>query len=558
MGLWAGYLGSGSESALRCLLGNTAQIRTGAGYGIGVRDSHSAHATLTVTTSGCLTVATGTSAEAGSSATVNLCGPTLNLRCDPFGLHGVYVAQVGSVTWAASDPRLLLQLPGVSSRLDPAALYGYLCFSYVPKPLTLIAGVTSLPAGARMTIRPDGTRQCVTDAAWCELPTLDLPEEDAIAELRQRMQTAVARQVGNEREVGVYLSGGLDSSLIAALLVRLGVHVHLYTLDFGPPYNREMPYAQRVASHLDRKLTVVAATPSHVRSALVETASALYQPFGDSVTTPLYLLGQAAARKVAVVFNGEGGDQLFGGWTNKPLIAAEVYGRQGYDREQAYLQTYHRFYGLEDHFFAPAARAAVTGLDVGEWVRPALNVGGFTSLLHRLRAANLWLKGAQNIAPRVTQLGAAHGLRMCTPFFDRDLAEWTFALPPEWFLRGACEKFLLKRAADPFLPPSVVWREKQGMGVPATEWCLGPLRQETARWLNPRILTRNGWFVPSAVSALRRGDDHPGEYRSRRIGEKLWTLLMLHMWCDVQGQPMDWPTATAPVGLFGRVRRKLP
>jgi asparagine synthase (glutamine-hydrolysing) len=164
--------------------------------------------------------------------------------------------------------------------------------------------------------------------------------------------------------------------------------------------------------------------------------------------------------------------------------------------------------------------------------------GEYVSLLHRLRAANLRLKGAQSIAPRAAQLAAGCGLRMRSPFFDRSLAEWTFSLPPEWLLQGACEKALLKRVAEAYLPPEIVGREKRGMGVPLTDWCQGGLRCEVARRLSPARLRRDGWFEPRAVAALRRGEDHAREFRRRRAGEKLWTLLMLHLWCDVHGYEM--------------------
>jgi asparagine synthase (glutamine-hydrolysing) len=212
-----------------------------------------------------------------------------------------------------------------------------------------------------------------------------------------------------------------------------------------------------------------------------------------------------------------------------------MYGDSSYDREAAYLQSFHRFHGITAALYTSRAQSTVGSPDEGAWIRPALNADGFTSLLHRLRAANLWLKGAQNIAPRCVQLGAAHGLRVRAPFFDRALTEWTFSLPPEWLLQGACEKHLLKRAAEPYLPHDVVWREKRGMGVPTTEWCLGPLRRDVARWLSPRRLKQDGWFEPASVRALCRGEDHPGEVRRRRVGEKLWALLMLHVWREVVG-----------------------
>jgi asparagine synthase (glutamine-hydrolysing) len=218
------------------------------------------------------------------------------------------------------------------------------------------------------------------------------------------------------------------------------------------------------------------------------------------------------------------------------MVAAAVYGADGYDPVEAYLATYHRFYGLTDRLYTPAMRAATQTLDAAGWVRPALEAPGFCSLLHRLRAANLALKGAQNIAPRAAQLAAAYGLRLRMPFFDRALAEWTFTLPPEAFLRGACEKYLLKRAAETYLPPEIVWRDKRGMGVPTTDWCLGPLRGEVRRRLSPARLRRDNRFDPAFVAALLRGEDGAGEFRRRRLGERLWALLMLHVWWDAHGE----------------------
>ena len=527
---WIAYWGPGGVSLLERLLGGGANTRTGAGWGLGVRKGAGEPARLTGAPGGPVRAEMGAGEDAGCSAAFAPDGGALTLACDPFGLHGVYYTRIGGTLWGASDLRLLQSLPGVSRDISPAALHSYLCFSHVPTPLTIYAGISALPAGHRLTIS-SGQIEEDRAASWREREPLCLSEDAAAGELRARLRAAVARRLGRARDVGVFLSGGLDSSLIAALLAEAGARVHLFTLDFGPPFDAELPCARRVAAHLGRPLHVVPARPAQIRGALEATGAALAQPFGDGVVVPLFLLGQAArAHGLDTVFNGEGGDQLFGGWANKPMIAAELYGQKDFRREAAYLATFHRFWGLTQQLYTAGAQAAVAGEDVGAWVRPALEADGLPSLLHRLRAANLRLKGAQNIAPRAVQLGAAHGLRVHVPFFDRGLAEWTFGLPPEWFLRGACEKHGLKRAAEPFLPAEIVWREKRGMGVPTTEWCLGPLRREVAGRLSPGRLKRDGWFDSEAVARLRRGEDHPGEFRRRRVGEKLWTLLMFHVW----------------------------
>jgi asparagine synthase (glutamine-hydrolysing) len=445
---------------------------------------------------------------------------------DPFGVHAVHALRTGDRAHTAADPRALRRLPGAPRAVDPAALHGYLCFSHPPEPRTLFAGVQRVP----------------TPAPWREAPA-PADEDGAAGHLRALLAASAERMRGAERDVGVYLSGGLDSSLVAALLARAGARVHLFSLDFGPPWDVELEHAAAVAAHLGRPLHRVPARARDVARALEPTAAALHQPFGDPVTVPLYLLGRAARDHVGLVFNGEGGDQLFGGWATKPMLAAEAYGGAGYSRESAYLATYHRFHGAEERLLTPAARAAIGSVDAGAWLRPALDAPGLPTLLHRLRAANIRLKGAQNIAPRMTQLAAAHGLTARAPFMDRALAEWTFTLPADFFLRGASEKHLLKRAAEGLLPDALIHRPKRGMGVPATEWLrgwLGPLRREAARRLSSRRLRRDGWFHPDYVRALRRGDDDPGETRRRRGGEKLWALLMLHVWIDAQDPPLDW------------------
>jgi asparagine synthase (glutamine-hydrolysing) len=579
MGLWAGCLGSSSAEQLRRLLGPGAEIHCGAGYTLGVANSGGELATLGVAPDGRITASIGCDERAGCSATLFPTDRTLTLACDPFGLHSIYTAEIAGALWFASDLRLLRRLLGTDARLDPVALHAYLCFSCVPAPLATLSGVQSLSAGTALRIdsrlqwrevRLRGLKSTSEEA-------MQTDEGIALPLLRDKLRAAVQNQIGNAREVGVFLSGGLDSSLIAALLAEAGVRLHLFSLDFGAPYDAELPFAHAVAAHLGRPLHVVPCGPRQVKTGFLPTAAALEQPFGDAVTVPLYLLGKAAAQTVGIVFNGEGGDQLFGGWNNKPMIAAELYGAENYDREAAYLATYHRFYGLTDRLYTSRARNLLPNVDIGSYIRPALTgeirvsgVGYRVSqegesekakgespthnieiqnptfdtrhptpeLLHLLRAANLQLKGAQNIAPRARQLAAAHGLRVRSPFFDPDLAAWTFTLPSAWSLQGACEKYLLKRVAEAYLPSEIVWREKRGMGVPATEWCIEGLRREIGRLLAPRRLKREGWFDPGFITALRRGEDHPGEFRRRRLGEKLWLLALLAAYQEAHSLPI--------------------
>lgn len=470
-----------------------------------------------------------------ADAWIRLGEQSLCLGREPFGRSPLYWLQIGQVVWFASSLRLLLPLLE-HPQISIPAVYGYSCFSYVPTPLTPVSQLWAIPAGGEQTWRCHAAG--LTEPAWArslewqEAPVQIQDETVAIDHLQTRLKDAVHRQIadlGNE-PVGVFLSGGVDSSIVAALLVQAGIQVRAYTLDFGDLIP-EHPYAQMVADFLKIPLIRVNATPRVIRRALLPTVQALDLPFGDGVTIPLFLLGQAACQEVQVVFNGEGGDQLFAGWTNKPLIAAGVYAREdplGREFADQYLHTFHRLWGYERQIFQPEIYTQVSQLHPQEWISEALQPAFSTSLLHRLRRATLMLKGAQNIQPRAVSLGQAHGLQVRSPFCDLPLATLAFQLSGELYLQGACEKYILKRAVESWLPLEIVWRTKRGMGVPLTSWCLHDLWHDLGVWLNPERLRQEGIWQPDIAARIVAGG--LGTLQGRRMGESLWLLLIWQVW----------------------------
>ena len=218
------------------------------------------------------------------------------------------------------------------------------------------------------------------------------------------------------------------------------------------------------------------------------------------------------------------------------MIAAELYaGLYGEDsREQLYLKSYHRFYGLEDQLYTPAFAAKIGPVGVRRaLLAPYLNSQSAETFLNRVRLADISLKGSQNILPRVSQTAQCFGLDIRTPLFDRALAAASFKLPPQMKLNGACEKFVLKCALQNALPAGVVWRRKLGMGVPITSWALGALAPVLDDLLGEQSIARRGYFQPGYVAGLLKGHDNPSEIRSRRVGERLWTLAMLEAWLRI-------------------------
>ena len=495
------------------------------------------------------TIGTISAGGLGNDAWVKVEENCLILGREPFGRVPLYWTKQKQIIWFASRLQLLLPIAS-QPEVNIPALYGYSCFSYVPTPLTPVSGIFAVPAGVELlweAKKPgflekpgfwvgDEKPGFWTQYQWREAPVLIKEEAEAIAQLQTLLKQAVDRQIADlssSRSVGVFLSGGLDSATVAALLVQRGIKVRAYSLDFGIEELSELPYAEKVAAHLSIPLVKVPATPKQIKKAITATAAALDLPFGDGVTIPLYLLCQRASQEVGIIFNGEGGDQLFAGWTNKPLIAAGVYNALhpggGEDFTQQYLRTFHRLYGYETRVWQGDVYQQIKDINPQVWLDSALDANYCNSLLHRLRRASLMLKGAQNIHPRATNLAFAWNLMVRSPFCDLPLAEWTFQLSGELCLQGACEKYLLKQAVESWLPAEIVWREKRGMGVPLTLWCLKELWPEVGKWLNPGSVRSGGRFVPDIAMKVIRGQ-LGGQMRGRRIGETLWLLMMWQVW----------------------------
>jgi len=490
----------------------------------------------------------------------------LKLGRESFGRATLYWLQSEQIIWFASHFQLLLSLKNSTVNLE--ALYAYSCLSYVPTPLTAVQGINSIPAGIEQTWQMiDGNLLLSHSKSlqnWRQVKQSSNSESAAIAQLQILLKKAVEKQTLDlkDQTVGVFLSGGLDSAIVAALLVQMGIKVLAYTLDFGDIANSEITYAEQVAQYLQIPLTKVDARAEKIRNALIPTIKALDLPFGDGVTVPLFLLCQAAKKEVKVIFNGEGGDQLFAGWTNKPLIAASIYQTEQQNAQKSfeaqYLHTFHRLWGYESQVFLPEFYAKIRHLDPQSWLKPALDTNDSPQLLHRLRRASLMLKGAQNIHPRATNLAFAHGLSVRSLFCDLALTEWTFQQPSEFFLQGSCEKYILKRAVEAWLPSEIVWRSKRGMGVPLSPWLLNNLWFSLGKWLNPGILKLEGIWQPDLGLQVSVGE--LGTIQGRRIGEILWLLIVWQIWrSQVLDEKLENHTWLHPFWLpykFWRLKKK--
>jgi asparagine synthase (glutamine-hydrolysing) len=456
---------------------------------------------------------------------------TLTLIRDPFGVRSLYWIEHARTFYFATELKQLLALGHLPLEVDPAVVHKYLTFSFVPGEPTPLRGVRRLPPGHLLTFA--GGKAEIAPYFELREEIAAIEQADASRQTWQFGRAAVERRLVGEERVGLYLSGGIDSSAVGVWLHDLGAKVQAFTLDFGAD-SVEREEADDAAQHLGLPLERVPADGNAIASIFEDLVYKLDLPFGDPVTGPHFLLGRAArAAGLVAVFNGEGGDQLFGGWTSKPMVAAAVYGSEYGEEtpEQQYLKSYHRFYGLEDELYSPGLR--------GQRRRPRPAARADRQVPRRRRRAHAAPPRPldRHRLERLPEHPAARGAddqraRPRRPGAAVRPAARSLELHPATNLKlhGACEKYVLKLSMQKRLPGPLVWRRKFGMSVPVTDWLMGPLKPLVDELLGERAIRARGWFRPELVRKLREGEDVPSETRRRRIGEKLWTLLMLEAW----------------------------
>lgn len=455
----------------------------------------------------------------------------LVLLRDGVGARTMYYSHQQGACWFASRLATLSRCPALSTELSLTALQTYLTFSFVPGHETMYRDIFELRPGTTLTL-PDQHHQTYWQPREKLSETDDSLESHAVR-LRALLEEAVHDSLPADGPVGVYLSGGLDSSLITALAARQAAGpVHTYAIHFGTQYPNELEFAQQVADHCQTEHHVLDVSAKRVRQHLFETMTALDDPIGDPLTVPNLLLGKAAAQDVSVILNGEGGDPCFGGPKNQPLILNELYGSQQ-ARAESYLRAYRKCYAELPQLLKADVQAALREAEPQEnLLTPILNGSSMRHFLNKLMLINVQFKGADHILTKVNNLTTVNGLLGRSPLFDPRVVEASFAIPPQYKLIGADEKGVLKAAVTDLLPASIINRPKSGMRVPVQRWFRWELWLY-ARWmlLSPRA--RIYQYVNRAV--VWRWLGYEGSVWPR-YGAKLWLLLTLEVWLQAQNK----------------------
>ncbi len=499
----------------------------------------------------------------------------LTLVRDRLGIKPLYWGRSGGVLFFGSQPKGFFDHPAWRPEVDRDALAAYLRHAYVPAPRSVFRGIEKLEPGSLIVIDADGreTRRRYWDlreiasGAVRDRPTLD--DETAIEMLDELLRDSVKRRMIADVPLGVFLSGGIDSSTVLALMqAQSDRPVKSFTIGFDEAGYDEARDAKRVARHLGTDHTELYVAPDHAQAVLPKLASWYDEPFADSSQIPTCLVSEMTRRDVTVVLSGDGGDEVFAGYNRH--VGAATYSRRlgawprplraslasllralppsSWDRLFRAMPRRQRLPQVGDKAHKLAALLAMPHEDalyrwlVSQWSDPdALVRGG------RERQGILWDSTLRRDLPeftdrmllmdtvtylpddiltKVDRASMAVGLEARVPLLDHRVVEFAWRLPPAMKARGGQGKWLLRQVLRRYVPERLIDRPKMGFGVPVDAWLRGPLRDWAESLLAESRLRDGGYLDPAPIR------DAWTEHLSGRRNHhnRLWTVLMFEAW----------------------------
>ncbi len=488
----------------------------------------------------------------------------LLLARDRFGEKPLYWGVFQDTLLFASEPKVLLAHPAVTSSLNLEALRQYLSFDYVPAPLSIYEGINKLPAAHVLTFEEG---EISTRCYWSLSYKTKQPipsEAEAAEELQELMADAVRMRLVSDVPLGILLSGGLDSSTVAALAVRASSEtVKTFSISFAESSFDESYYARSVAKFLGTDHHEERLSANLAANLVGDIGSWMDEPFSDPSLVPTYLLSRFTRKHVTVALGGDGGDELFAGYpTYRGHRWAELYARVPDVVRRAVVEPLVHLLPVKTKnlSFDYKATRFITGAKYDPVARHHVWFGSFTpdqqqelltpevlsssesdiyrnarsmweqcdstNDIERMQSVDTRLYLAEDILTKVDRASMSVSLEVRAPFLDPRVAEFAASLPANYKLRGGDTKYILKRAMKDVVPRFVTRRGKKGFGVPVAEWLKGKLRPLARDLLSPDRVKKAGVFNPEYVTRLQ--DEHERGVANHR--KLLWTLLMFELW----------------------------
>ncbi len=508
---------------------------------------------------------------------------TLDLARDRMGEKPLYYGWSGQTLLFGSELKALRAYPGFANRIDSNAVSAYLGFAYVPAPQCIYSGLFKLPPGTWLRLASATPQLCPKPqtywsmqgalAAGAAARTVARDENEAADELERLLTSVVASQMLSDVPLGSFLSGGVDSSLITALMRKTASSaVRTFSIGFDDGRYNEAPYAKAVAEHLGTEHTELIVKEREALQLAPELSGIYDEPFADSSQIPTILLSRMTRAHVTVALSGDGGDEIFGGY-NRYLFAPRLWSRIG-----RIPRPLRRGAGALFNLLEPALRCAVSPTNGNILARLGLpgsvldRLGPLSQVASRAGAIADVYFGLANVFPdagaiartpapidnaaawrafdgldlsnpermmlidaltylpddimvKVDRAAMSASLESRAPYLDPRVVEFACALPLANKISGSTGKTILRRALDRHVPKSLIDRPKQGFGVPIDAWLRGGLKDWASDLLAPRDIAVQGLLQPAAVTRLWQAHQS-----GRNCGAQLWTILMLQSW----------------------------
>jgi asparagine synthase (glutamine-hydrolysing) len=497
----------------------------------------------------------------------------LTLARDRVGIKPLYWADCDGTVLFGSEIRALAAHPAWRARIDQEAAAAFLAYGNVPAPRTIYAGVQKLEPGTMLIIEGAGEPQiqrywdpAAVALAGASAP-LDMSLDEAADQVEALLTDAIRLQMIADVPLGAFLSGGIDSSVVVALMQKvLSRPVRTFTIGFAEAAYDESQDARRVAQHLGSDHEELVVTSSEALAAVPRLAEIFDEPFADSSQIPTLLVSQLSRRHVTVALSGDGGDELFAGYNRHRFAAARSalgavpeYARHGaaaflkrvspasWDRLGRALPRARRLPQLGDKLHKLAAvLAAPTENEVYRRLTSVTSPGRAgdgadplgaripRDLLERLDPVSImqyldltWYL-PNDILTKVDRASMAVGLEVRVPLLDHRLVELSWRLPAPLKLARGRGKLVLRRILERYVPRHLTARQKSGFAVPIGTWLRGPLRAWAETLLQTRRLGEEGLVEPAVIATLW------AEHLSGRANHEhfLWNVLMLSSWLD--------------------------
>jgi len=482
----------------------------------------------------------------------------------------------------ASELKALKTHPSFSSKIDRGSLCLFLRYGYIPAPFSVYDGIYKLEPGSILSVSlsnpdPEITKywDSVDVAVKCKAALFTGSPMQAVDELERLAKSAVHQQMVADVPLGTFLSGGIDSSTIVALMqAQSSRPVKTFTIGFNEEGFNEAVHAKAVANHLGTDHTELYVSPKQAMDVIPKLPSLYCEPFADSSQIPTYLVSQLAKQKVTVSLSGDAGDELFCGynrykltsqlWRKLSLVPTPIRGvasklitsisPTAWDRLSGIFPEGKSYAALGDKMHKGAgvlASADFRSLYLGivsqipnptEWVidgyEPLTTLVGNSPTLSEFNAIEqIMLLDTINYLPddiltKVDRAAMGVSLEGRVPFLDHRIFEFAWTLPLNYKLRDGQTKWLLRQLLYRYVPKELIERPKMGFGVPIGDWLCGPLRDWAETLLSEDRLRREGYFHPEIIRS--KWAEHLSGRRNWQ--SQLWTILMFQAWLENERQ----------------------